>query len=100
MILLLKGKTTKEVGKASKEAVRAFKEAGGASEEAGKGGGGRKIEEKGKGEEEVVKSTTSSLVAMTNREVCFRNRRENGELLPSKRRAIVVYQVVMLALMN
>lgn len=39
------------------------------------------MEERGKGEEEVVKYTTSSSIAMTNREACFRNRRENGELL-------------------
>jgi len=60
MLVLLKGKTSKEVDRASKEAGRAFKKAGGASEEAGKGGGGRKREERGKGEEEAVDSTTSS----------------------------------------
>jgi hypothetical protein len=76
-MLLLKGKTSKEVDKASKET-------GGASEEAGRGGGGRKMEERGKGEEEVVKCTTSSSVAMTNREACFRNMRENGEILSNQ----------------
>jgi hypothetical protein len=86
MLLLLKGKTSKEVDRASKEACsaskeagRAFKKAVGASEEAGKGGGGRKREERGKEEEEAVDSTASSPVTMINREAFFKTRRENGE---------------------
>jgi len=80
MLLLLKGKTSKEVDRASKEAGRAFKKAVGASEETGKGGRGRKWEERGKGQEEAVdSSSSSSSVTMTNREAFFRTKRENGE---------------------
>lgn len=49
MMLLLKGKPSKEVDKASKEASMAFKKVGRASEEARRGGGVGKWKRGGKG---------------------------------------------------
>jgi len=56
---------------------KAYEEVSRASEDAKKGGGRRKREKRGKGEEEAVKITTSPSSAGRFREGDFR--RENGE---------------------